>query len=277
MIHEELTRQGTIASTKGYLIPSSNRQLNPVCIEAPSDVVIDPAEARSDATTLQPPSPTPRPFIAIVDQHSFTRGCITKWLADHDKNIQIISFASADDCLQSASAPDLILYHAHDPLKETTETRLASMKKLIEFGPIIILAAADNPELLVEAFDSGVRGYVPTASTPVELLVEIIHLVRAGGMFVPPSSLSLYRTKRKNLTANTISNIPTNDQFTPRQIAVLKRLMKGKANKMIAYELSLSESTVKIHIRNIMKKLNASNRTEVVCMARAFSDTLAGC
>ncbi len=51
--------------------------------------------------------------------------------------------------------------------------------------------------------------------------------------------------------------------FTARQAAVIEALRRGKANKIIAYELSMCESTVKVHIRNIMKKLNATNRTEV--------------
>ncbi len=54
-----------------------------------------------------------------------------------------------------------------------------------------------------------------------------------------------------------------NGLFTARQAAVADALRRGKANKIIAYELNLCESTVKVHIRNIMKKLKAKNRTEV--------------
>jgi DNA-binding NarL/FixJ family response regulator len=55
--------------------------------------------------------------------------------------------------------------------------------------------------------------------------------------------------------------------FTRRQVAVIDALRKGKANKIIAYELNMCESTVKVHVRNIMKKLNAKNRTEVAYLA----------
>jgi DNA-binding NarL/FixJ family response regulator len=57
------------------------------------------------------------------------------------------------------------------------------------------------------------------------------------------------------------------NNLTPRQMAVLQHLKLGKANKLIAYELEMSESTVKVHVRNIMKKMNAKNRTEVACRA----------
>jgi DNA-binding NarL/FixJ family response regulator len=56
--------------------------------------------------------------------------------------------------------------------------------------------------------------------------------------------------------------------FSPRQIQVLERLNQGKQNKVIAYELRMVESTVKVHIRHIMKKLNARNRTQVVLMTK---------
>jgi len=54
-------------------------------------------------------------------------------------------------------------------------------------------------------------------------------------------------------------------------MAVLDHLKLGKANKVIAYELAMSESTVKVHIRNIMKKMKATNRTEVACRAHTFA------
>ncbi|MEK1944404.1 MAG: LuxR C-terminal-related transcriptional regulator, partial [Ensifer adhaerens] len=56
----------------------------------------------------------------------------------------------------------------------------------------------------------------------------------------------------------------------PREIEVAEALRRGKANKIIAYEMDLCESTVKVHIRNIMKKLNATNRTEVAYKIREF-------
>lgn len=58
---------------------------------------------------------------------------------------------------------------------------------------------------------------------------------------------------------------PLAGMFTVRQAEVVEALRKGKANKIIAYELKLRESTVKVHIRQIMKKLKATNRTEVAC------------
>jgi DNA-binding NarL/FixJ family response regulator len=55
--------------------------------------------------------------------------------------------------------------------------------------------------------------------------------------------------------------------FTPRQAAVLEAVQHGKANKVIAYELDLKESTVKVHVRNVMRKLGAHNRTELAVLS----------
>jgi DNA-binding NarL/FixJ family response regulator len=58
--------------------------------------------------------------------------------------------------------------------------------------------------------------------------------------------------------------------FTPRQTAVVESLRRGKANKVIAFELNMCESTVKVHVRNVMRKLKARNRTEVAFLTYEF-------
>ena len=59
-------------------------------------------------------------------------------------------------------------------------------------------------------------------------------------------------------------------EFTAKQVSVIEGIRRGKANKTIAYELNMCESTVKVHIRNIMKKLNVRNRTELALKASSF-------
>ena len=81
-------------------------------------------------------------------------------------------------------------------------------------------------------------------------------------MFLPAASvLSL----RDAIRPKTEAAPALYKQFSARQLDVVNALRRGKANKIIAYELQMRESTVKVHIRNIMKKLGATNRTEVAC------------
>jgi DNA-binding NarL/FixJ family response regulator len=208
--------------------------------------------------------------IGVVDDHSFTRGCITRFLKDFDDRLEVIPFESSEECLGSAGALDVILYHEHESDRDSNDRRLDPVRKLLDIAPVIILSSVDNPKSVIEAFESGVRGYIPTASTPAELMIEIIRLVKAGGTFVPPSGLHLQTVAGKLQTPSK----QTNQLFTPRQIAVLNQLRQGKANKIIAYELAMSESTVKVHVRNIMKKMSASNRIEAAYRAQMFQDGL---
>jgi len=83
--------------------------------------------------------------------------------------------------------------------------------------------------------------------------------VLAGGVFVPADSF----VKGQSSMATNVYGAGKEKPFTDRQSAVVDALRRGKPNKLIAHELHMSESTVKVHIHNIMKKLGAKNRMEV--------------
>jgi DNA-binding NarL/FixJ family response regulator len=207
--------------------------------------------------------------VAVIDEHLFTRECIATSLQAFGNNLQITSFAACLDCLQSANTHDLVLYHAHQSSAQygCDGEQLACLTKLLKMAPLIILSDFDRPESIFEAFESGATGFIPTATTSIKLAIEIIRLVQAGGTFVPRSTLFRGELSREGpaFPGVTICGL------TPRQMQVLDRLQLGKANKIIAYELGVSESTVKIEIHKIMKKMNATNRTEVACRAYAFA------
>lgn len=131
--------------------------------------------------------------------------------------------------------------------------------------PIIVLSAIDDAKFVSDIFKREVRGYIPLQNTPVGLTVEIIRLVKAGGTFVPLSSLQLHNIQIDKESAG----MSASRDLTMRERTVLKLLKQGKANKTIAHELQLSENTVKAHIHNIMRKMKVKNRTEVVCHAYA--------
>ncbi|MDH4989444.1 response regulator transcription factor [Aquamicrobium lusatiense] len=129
-----------------------------------------------------------------------------------------------------------------------------------EFGkiPLIVLADTDELPQILQALEYGVRGFIPT-SVGIGDCIEAIGLAMAGGVFVPASSVIAMR----RLVESRPETQPLSGMFTLRQAEVVEALRRGKANKIIAYELNLRESTVKVHIRNIMRKLKATNRTEV--------------
>jgi DNA-binding NarL/FixJ family response regulator len=201
--------------------------------------------------------------MGVIDEKRFTRECITQSLRTLDDRLRIEGFPTCDECLQTAEGQDLVLYHLReDPSHwDKDSQKLISFRRLLSLVPVIILSDTESPNSIAEIFESGARGFIPTDNTTLEQIIEIIGLVCVGGIFVPLSSLSL-RTS--------VGQAPTGDssnEFTRNELAVLDRLKVGKANKIIAYELGLSESTVKVHIGRIMKKLKVTNRTQIVCRA----------
>ena len=115
----------------------------------------------------------------------------------------------------------------------------------------------------VEALERGARGYIPPGAT-LDVAIGATRLVFAGGTFIPASSFPPLAGKQRSMRCTP----PIAEQFTHRQFVVLKCLREGKANRTIATELGMSEGTVKAHVRNIMQKLNATNRTQVVFLTR---------
>jgi DNA-binding NarL/FixJ family response regulator len=124
---------------------------------------------------------------------------------------------------------------------------------------MIVLSSDKGPDFIVNALRNGMRGYIPIESTTFELAVEIFRMVMAGGSFVPAAVLPFRATE---MASGQPPNLTC--RLTEREKAVLALLKRGKANKIIAFELKISESTVKVHIRNIMQKIKANNRTEIV-------------
>lgn len=204
------------------------------------------------------------PVIVVIEKRAFVRECLTrslKLISGHNVN----SFPTVDSWLavsDSILASFVVLCVAGKPDEAEMRRDLSLLAQSHNPLPTIILSDVEEPDEIIKALNNGARGYIPT-SVPLEIAVEAMRLVKAGGVFAPASSLVAMRPSTKQITSSAhVENGP----FTARQTAVVEALRRGKSNKIIAYELNLRESTVKVHIRNIMKKLKAKNRTEVAYM-----------
>lgn len=124
---------------------------------------------------------------------------------------------------------------------------------------LVLLSDTEEVEEMLEAIAAGAKGYIPT-TLGLDVARSAISLVRSGGVFIPSASLLSRR-------AGGAGHARSPQRFTPRQAAVLEAVRHGKANKVIAYELALKESTVKVHVRNVMRKLGAHNRTELAILS----------
>lgn len=124
--------------------------------------------------------------------------------------------------------------------------------------PVIILGASDDVDSVIAALECGAIGYIPPCIRFAHI-EEAASLAMVGGIFLSRKSVFALRNVVPSLGTGDTSVL---DQFTTRQLTVAQVLRRGAANKTIAYELSLRESTVKVHVRQIFKKLKATNRTQ---------------
>jgi DNA-binding NarL/FixJ family response regulator len=210
--------------------------------------------------------------IVLIDSYRLTQECLTKAFDDMDSGISIFGCLTVTDCIAEAQTDlDLIIYHPHGIEVLETTIMQASAAICLAFPdiPVIIFSDADvlqQSQLMHAALQGGARGFVPTQTASLSIALAAIHLVKAGGTFAPVDLLMSTRPARSP---------ERRSRLTSRQEAVLSQLRQGKTNRIIAYELGMTESTVKVHVRNIMRKLGAANRTEAVYKARMLAQDTA--
>jgi DNA-binding NarL/FixJ family response regulator len=211
--------------------------------------------------------------IGLIDFYRLTQECLTTVFDDLRSEIVTVTFTTVNHCIAEARSDlDLILYYLHgsDASEATMMQAVTAVCQAFSATPVIVFSDADcteQSEIMRSTLKCGARGFVPTQTATLSITLAAIRLVQAGGTFVPVDLLLAPRTDR----------VPARqDRLTSRQGAVLSHLQQGKANKIIAYELGMSESTVKVHVRNIMHKMGATNRTQVAYNARRLANAFEG-
>jgi DNA-binding NarL/FixJ family response regulator len=124
--------------------------------------------------------------------------------------------------------------------------------------PVIVVSRGDDPDLVSELLRNGARGCIPSTTT-IQVALQAIRLVLVGGVFVPANS---QQTPGGRPGLPPMLQDTDGAALTRRQADVARAIKQGKANKLIAHELQMSENTVKVHVHNILKKLQVTNRTE---------------
>ncbi len=200
--------------------------------------------------------------IAYIDRRTLIRSCIGRWLASGFPAFAIDTFGSVHDIGtvdSDSSIYKMYVYYAtmsqlsQSLIRDDIERLLGNDRNV----PLALLADEDRPGDITEAFSLGVHGYIPT-SLGASIAIEALRLVCAGGTYAPTTSL------QSSAQANVRAASDEAHRFTVRETQILRCLRNGMANKLIAYELGMCEATVKVHVRNIMKKLRATNRTQIV-------------
>jgi DNA-binding NarL/FixJ family response regulator len=205
--------------------------------------------------------------IAWIDSHRLIRECLSGSLAATHPSLTLVGYESIQDCITRSDAKrvDLVVYHVHD-LRRGLGEEVSALQLAIQSRPIILMADAEDADeikMIRDALRCGANGYVCTRTSTISMAVASLLFVQAGGTFAP-LELLLSEEAAESFVREPLAS----DRLTDRQLTVLAQVKQGKANKAIARDLGMSESAVKVHIRSIMRKMGAANRTQAAFASR---------
>ena len=202
-------------------------------------------------------------FIAVIESRTFLQECIRR-SARLALPLPIITYSTVFELEQhSPASPEIIILSLTQGGGEAVINAVTNLSKLFPGIPVIVLADKNDSELARTAIRHGAKGYIPF-TIGFDIAVAAVRFVLAGGTYVPMDCF--LATGWSGVAAAQQS--PSAEAVTSRELAVIRAIQQGKPNKVIAYALDMCESTVKVHVRNIMKKLKAKNRTDVAIKAR---------
>ncbi len=206
-------------------------------------------------------------LIALIDPRELTRHCLKRWLQEAWPGYHVLAVPKVRELADQMRRPAdlrfaLVGVPAGQVLAPETLAAIAQLRRALDDKPVIVLAENEEPDEIVATIRAGARGYVPT-SLDRTAAVEAIRFILAGGTFVPAGVIAEDASSGLGTGQRRITSAP---QLSPRELEVAARLREGKSNKAIAYELAISESTVKVFVRRILTKFGVANRTEAAIL-----------
>jgi DNA-binding NarL/FixJ family response regulator len=198
--------------------------------------------------------------IVVVDGHPLYREALHGALSEFFEDSVVTEVATEQelsDLLDEKSNPCLVLFSLSTPAAQG----LTSLMQLRAQYPKIKLVAVSpqgDQATMRSCLDIGLAGFIPK-SLPAEAIREAVEQILQGNIWSPPELASLQEEDRD--IAGLATKLAT---LTPQQVRVLTMLSEGLLNKQIAYQLGVSEATVKAHVSAILQKLDVDSRTQAV-------------
>jgi DNA-binding NarL/FixJ family response regulator len=192
--------------------------------------------------------------VLCVDDHPLLREGIAAMINNQPDMILVAEAASGSEGIQKFRElqPDITLMDLRLPDMSGIDSLIAIRTEFSE-ARIVMLTTFEGDVEIQRALEAGARGYL-LKSMPPRDLVEVIRQVHAGKKRVPPE------------VAAHLAEHMSDEELTGREIDVLRHIAGGNRNRDIAEQLFISEETVKVHIKHIMEKLGASDRTQAVAI-----------
>jgi len=202
--------------------------------------------------------------VVIADDHPMMRRALAEAvasaLAAAVEVSEAGSFADAERLLSQGPPPTLLLLDLTMP-GMSGFAGLAILRGAHPEIPIVIVSASEDPPLIRRAIEFGAAGYIPK-SLPIGKIGEALRAVLAGDIWVPDSAVAV---PVDHETAQLASRLA---ELTPQQLRVLTLVAEGKHNKQVAFEMDITEATVKFHLSQIFRKLAVQSRTQAVIAAQ---------
>jgi DNA-binding NarL/FixJ family response regulator len=206
--------------------------------------------------------------VIVADDHPLFRTAIKEALEAEQGETNFLeasSFESLQKLVDEQKEVDLVLLDLHMP-GVSGFAGLVYLCKRYPSVPVVIISANEDPVVIKRALEHGAAGFIPKSSS-IDTITQAISSILLGEIWAPALTQS-------DLPGNNTSEVELAErmaQLTPQQFKVLMMMSQGLLNKQIAYELGVSEATIKAHVTAIMTKLGVSNRTQAVLAANQLS------
>ncbi|HYF55252.1 MAG TPA: response regulator transcription factor [Salinarimonas sp.] len=207
--------------------------------------------------------------IIIADDHPLFRGALRGAIEPVLGDAAVIEAGSLEELAEKLGRggdADLILLDLNMPGVQGF-SGLLFLRAQHPHVPVVIVSATEDPIVIRRAMEFGASGFIPK-TLPTERIGDAIRTVLAGGAWVP-AEIDMSASEDRE-AADLVRRLAT---LTPQQVRVLMMLSEGLLNKQIAYELSVSEATVKAHVSAILQKLGVESRTQAVIAASKIGAT----
>jgi DNA-binding NarL/FixJ family response regulator len=202
--------------------------------------------------------------IVISDDHPMMRRALAEALMALIVSIDIVEAGSLGETETALAArpAQLLLLDLYMPGMNGF-AGLLSLRQAFPAVPVVVVSANEEPALIRRAIEFGASGYIPK-SLPIAAIGAALRAVLAGDIWVPDTLAELRPGEDDSQLSARIADL------TPQQLRVLTLLAEGKHNKQIAFEMDITEATVKFHLSQIFRKLAVQSRTQAVIAAQSL-------
>lgn len=193
--------------------------------------------------------------VLSIDDHPLVREGIATLINDQPDMRMVAQGASGKEAIQRfrEHQPDVVLMDVRLPDMSGIDAMITILSEFPE-ARIIIITSSEGDVEMKRALEGGAKGYLLKSMPPKDLL-EAIRKVHAGKKGIPLE------------IAERLANHFSDEGLTTREIEILQQIAEGNRNRDIADKLFISEGTVKVHIKHIMEKLGANDRTQAITIA----------